>query len=125
MNVLTPFGRKLLDNAICIGSNSDDLFCDPRYRLDNVIRFSKINFSQESTLNTIHSFEGNASSIIFGDKNLDESVVGYEFEARDGSPIHTSDGIYFLKIAFDKKNITEVMFYGDLDQNGVSVLRSI
>ncbi len=111
MNVMTPFGRKLIENALEIG-NSNELYCDPKFAMDFVIRFSKVNFRQEKELITIDSFEGSASSSVFGDKSLDESMVGYDFWRPDGSSAQTSDGISSLKVAFENKNIKDVMFFG-------------
>lgn len=118
MNVLSPEGRRLIDNALEFDPDVDKLGGDDRFCLDYWMKFNNMLSSvierRTGNLNVMTTTNVSLQRA-FDDSQLQDATIRLEFINNDGGRVYTSDGIYIVKVKYIDNKISEILFFDSVE----------
>lgn len=129
MNVLSPEGRRLIDNALEFEPDVDKMEHDERYFLDEYMKYGFLlsNISEKKPVSVKGINTSNVSlQKVFDDSKLQDATIRLEFIDDNDEHVYTSDGIYIIDVKYTDNNITEILFFDSIETlTGSNVLSPV
>lgn len=118
MNVLSPEGRRLIDNALEFDPDVDKLGGDERFFLDFWMKFNNMLSSEIDWRNgglNITTTTNISLQRAFDDSQLQDATIRLEFINDNDEHVYTSDGIYIIEVKYSDNKIAEILFFNSDD----------
>lgn len=125
MNVLSPKGRKLIDNALEFDCDLDKFGEENKWRLDSCIKMCLLMESQTAhRIQNIGTSDKSRVSLqkLLDDPQLQNVTIRLEFIDENGLSTLTSDGIYSIDVKYKDNKVSEMLFFDSpntIDSNGM------
>lgn len=118
MNVLSPEGRRLIDNALEFEPDTNKMENDERFFLDEFMKYgfllSSISEHKPTNIRGINSSNFSLQTA-FDDSKLQDTTIRLEFIDDNDEHVYTSDGIYIIEVKYIDNNISEILFFDYLE----------